>query len=32
LLERLGWQLEAEETVLFAGEPFVRWRMIRDLL
>lgn len=32
LLERLGWQLEAEETVPFAGEPFVRWRMIRDLL
>lgn len=32
LLERLGWQLEAEETVTFAGESFVRWRMIRDLL
>ena len=32
LLERLGWRLEAEETVTFAGEPFVRWRMIRDLL
>lgn len=32
LLERLGWRLEAEETVNFAGVPFVRWRMIRDLL
>ncbi|MFM7266324.1 MAG: N-acetyltransferase family protein [Cyanobium sp.] len=32
LLERLGWELEAEETVPFAGEPFVRWRMIKDLL
>lgn len=31
LLERLGWWVEAEETVLFAGEIFVRWRMIRDL-
>ena len=32
LLEHLGWQVEAEETVRFAREPFVRWRMIRDLL
>ena len=31
LLERLGWQVEAEETVLFAGEWFRRWRMIRCL-
>lgn len=31
LLERLGWQVEAEETVLFAGEWFRRWRMIRSL-
>lgn len=31
LLERLGWWVDAEETVLFAGEPFVRWRMIRNL-
>jgi putative acetyltransferase len=31
LLERLGWWVEAEETVRFAGASFVRWRMIRDL-
>jgi GNAT superfamily N-acetyltransferase len=31
LLERLGWQVEAEERVLFAGVHFGRWRMIRDL-
>jgi putative acetyltransferase len=31
LLERLGWQVEGEETVLFAGIRFGRWRMIRDL-
>ena len=31
LLERLGWQVEAEETVLFAGVSFGRWRMIRNL-
>jgi GNAT superfamily N-acetyltransferase len=31
LLERLGWWVEAEETVTFAGEAFVRWRMIKDL-
>ena len=31
LLERLGWLVEAEETVLFAGEWFRRWRMIRVL-
>lgn len=32
LLERLGWRVEAEEEVLFAGVPFVRWRMIRPLV
>lgn len=32
LLERLGWRIEAEEEVRFAGERFRRWRMIRDLL
>lgn len=31
LLERLGWRLEAEEEVMFAGVLFRRWRMIRDL-
>lgn len=31
LLERLGWQVEAEETVRFAGVLFVRWRMIKTL-
>jgi putative acetyltransferase len=31
LLERLGWMVEARETVLFAGEWFSRWRMIRTL-
>jgi GNAT superfamily N-acetyltransferase len=31
LLERLGWRVEAEETVRFAGATFERWRMIRDL-
>ena len=31
LLSRRGWWIEAEETVIFAGEAFVRWRMIRDL-
>jgi putative acetyltransferase len=32
LLERLGWQVEEEETVLFAGEPFLRWRMTTRLI
>jgi len=32
LLERLGWCLEGEEEVLFAGVLFRRWRMIRDLV
>lgn len=31
LLHRCGWQVEAEETVLFAGVSFVRWRMIKPL-
>ena len=31
LLERLGWDVEAEEEVLFAGVVFRRWRMIRSL-
>jgi putative acetyltransferase len=32
LLERLGWQLDGEEEVLFAGVLFRRWRMIKDLV
>lgn len=31
LLLRHGWQIEAEETVLFAAVCFVRWRMIKTL-
>ena len=31
LLLRLGWQIEAEEALSFAGQPFQRWRMIKDL-
>ena len=31
LLLRLGWRIEAEEQLIFAGQPFRRWRMIRDL-
>lgn len=31
LLLRLGWCIEAEESVIFAGEPFQRWRMIKTL-
>jgi len=31
LLLRHGWQIEAEETVLFAAERFTRWRMIKTL-
>ena len=31
LLLRLGWQIEAEETVIFAGEAFLRWRMIKSV-
>jgi putative acetyltransferase len=32
LLLRHHWQVEAEETVLYAGVPFVRWRMIKSLV
>lgn len=32
LLERLGWSTEAEETALYAGVAFVRWRMRRSLI
>lgn len=32
LLERRGWRVEAPEDVIFAGLPFHRWRMIRDLI
>ncbi len=32
LLVRHGWQVEAEETVLFAGARFQRWRMVRELV
>lgn len=31
LLLRLGWCIDAEENVIFAGEPFQRWRMIKTL-
>lgn len=31
LLERLGWHVQAEERLIFAGEPFLRWRMERHL-
>ena len=31
LLLRRGWHIEAPETVLFAGEWFERWRMIKPL-
>jgi putative acetyltransferase len=31
LLERRGWRIEAEEEVIFAGESFHRWRMIKAL-
>lgn len=31
LLERQGWEVEAEESVLYAGVPFQRWRMGRSL-
>jgi len=30
-LLRRGWQVEEEERVLFAGEWFERWRMIKTL-
>jgi hypothetical protein len=31
LLEREGWRVEAEETALYAGVAFQRWRMVRTL-
>jgi hypothetical protein len=31
LLQRRGWQVEAEETVELGGEHFLRWRMIKAL-
>ncbi|MFZ0408147.1 MAG: GNAT family N-acetyltransferase [Cyanobium sp.] len=31
LLLRLGWQIETEEQLIFAGQPFRRWRMIKVL-
>lgn len=31
LLERLGWRVEGEERVMFAGAFFLRWRMIKSL-
>lgn len=31
LLQRLGWQIEASETVPYAGVLFERWRMIKPL-
>lgn len=31
LLEQQGWRIEAEEEVIFAGERFRRWRMIKAL-
>jgi putative acetyltransferase len=32
LLERLGWRVDHEETILFAGELFTRWRMSTTLI
>lgn len=31
LLERLGWSVDGTEEILFAGEPFLRWRMSTSL-
>lgn len=31
LLERRGWEVEREERLVFAGQPFLRWRMIKPL-
>jgi GNAT superfamily N-acetyltransferase len=31
LLQRKGWQVEAEETAFYAGVAFQRWRMIKEL-
>lgn len=32
LLERLGWAVDSPEEILFAGQPFLRWRMSISLL
>jgi GNAT superfamily N-acetyltransferase len=32
LLERHRWQVEREERLIFAGQPFLRWRMIKPLV
>lgn len=32
LLARRGWRVEAEESVSLGGVPFLRWRMVKDLL
>jgi GNAT superfamily N-acetyltransferase len=32
LLERRHWQVEREERLIFAGQPFLRWRMIKPLV
>ena len=32
LLERRGWVVDAEETVILGGVSFLRWRMGKDLL
>lgn len=32
LLLRRGWRIEREERLLFAGQPFHRWRMIKPLV
>jgi putative acetyltransferase len=32
LLERRGWVVDADETVILAGVPFLRWRMGKDLI
>jgi putative acetyltransferase len=31
LLERHDWRVEREEQLIFAGQPFHRWRMIKHL-
>lgn len=32
LLERRGWVVDADETVILAGVSFLRWRMGKDLI
>ena len=32
LLEREGWRVDAEEEAIFAGERFLRWRMMKELI